>query len=266
VSFEERVPEGRFSDRVADYERARPGYPEAVVDALEGCGALFPGAVVADVGSGTGLSSRPFLARGYEVHAVEPNDAMRAAAERALGAQAGFRSVAGKAEATGLAEASVDLVVAAQAFHWFEAEAAREELRRVLRPAGRVALLWNVRRGGGSPFLSGYEDLLRTWAIDYAQVDHRRIGPAGIAAFFGGPYESFLFENVQRLDRERLRARLFSSSYTPPVGHPHREPMAAALDALFDAHQRRGEVALAYDVELFVGPLAASAGASRGDD
>ena len=258
--------EERFSDRVADYERARPGYPEAVVEALEGCGALFPGAVVADVGSGTGLSSRPFLARGYQVLAVEPNDAMRAAAERALGGAAGFRSVAGKAEATGLDDASVDLVVAAQAFHWFEAEKARAELRRILRPEGRVALLWNVRRGGGYPFLSGYEELLQRWAIDYSEVDHRRIGPAGIAAFFGGAHESFLFENFQRLDRERLRARLFSSSYTPPEGHPNREPMAAALDTLFDAHQRQGAVALAYDLELFVGPLAASTGARRAGD
>lgn len=251
-----RAPEGRFSDRVADYERARPGYPEAVVLALERCGALFPGAVVADIGSGTGLSSRPFLERGYAVFAVEPNAAMRAAAERALSGRTGFRSVPGKAEATGLGGGSVDLAVAAQAFHWFDAPAARSELVRILRPGGRVALLWNVRRGGGNPFLSGYEELLRTWALDYAAVDHRRIGPEGIRDFFRGPYESFLFESVQRLDRERLRARLFSSSYTPPEGHPNREPMTAALDALFEAHQRRGEVALVYDLELFVGPLA----------
>lgn len=250
-----RPPEGRFSDRVSDYERARPGYPAAVVDALEGCGALFPGAVVADLGAGTGISSRLFLARGYGVVAVEPNAEMRAAAERALGAREGFRSVAGNAGATGLPAASVDLAVAAQAFHWFDPERARAECVRILRTGGRVALLWNVRRTVGDPFLEGYEALLLRWGVDYTEVDHRRIGPEAVAAFFRGPYRSFRFQQAQSLDREGFLARLFSSSYTPAPGHANREAMERAAAALFAAQERAGRVAIVYDVDLFVGAL-----------
>ncbi len=248
--------EERFSDRVADYERARPGYPDEVVLALEQSGALAPGARVADLGSGTGISTRLCLDRGYAVDAVEPNAEMRAAAERSLGSRPGFRSIAGSAEATGLDDASVDLVLAAQAFHWFDAPAARAEIARILRPDGEVALLWNVRRARGNPFLAGYEEMLRTWAIDYREVDHRRIGPPELARFFGGPYATHRFENLQRLGQESLRARVFSSSYTPPDGHPSRAPMETALDALFERHQTDGQVTLVYDVELFVGALA----------
>ena len=245
----------RFTDRVDDYVRARPGYPRALVDDLAAAEVLSPGAVVADVGSGTGISTELFLAAGYEVVGIEPNAPMRTAAENSLAKYPRFRSLPGSAEATGLADASVDLVVAAQAFHWFDVARARAEFRRILRPGGAVALVWNARRAAGTPFLEGYEKLLLDHGTDYRLVGHRGIGPDRLAAFFGGPYETRRGENFQDLDLDGLRARLLSSSYVPAAGKPGHDAILAGLADLFERHQHAGRVRLEYDVDLFLGPL-----------
>lgn len=247
-------PRTRFTDRVADYVRHRPDYPAAVLAALREAG-LGEGAVVADVGSGTGIFSELLLRSGAEVHAVEPNEAMRGAAEAMLGDNPRFRSVAGSAEATGLAGASVDLVTAAQAFHWFDHAAARAEFRRILRPGGAVALIWNNRRERSTPFLAAYEELLQRFGTDYAAVSHRQIDPERLAGFFGARAEPTIFPHAQELDREGLRGRLLSSSYTPREGDPARAPMLRALDEIFDRHQQDGRVRIEYDTELYVGLL-----------
>jgi SAM-dependent methyltransferase len=134
--------------------------PPEVLPFLEGECGLTDRWVVADIGSGTGILSELFLGNGNRVFGVEPNAEMRRAAERLLGGDARFTSVAGSAEATTLAEGSVDLVAAGQAFHWFDPEAARAEFLRVLKPGGWVALAWNARRRSGTPFLEDYERLL----------------------------------------------------------------------------------------------------------
>ena len=143
----------RFSDRVADYVRTRPGYPTAVLDILGTETGLNPATVVADVGAGTGLSAELFLRNGNTVFGVEPNREMREAAESLLAGYANFHSVAGSAESTTLPDASVDLIVAGQAFHWFDVPRARAEFRRILRPDGVVVLMWNTRRLDTTPFL-----------------------------------------------------------------------------------------------------------------
>lgn len=244
-------PTTRFSDRVANYVKYRPGYPEALLHALEREAGLGAEAVVADVGSGTGISSELLLRSGCTVHAVEPNEAMRRAAEEILGGNDRFRSVAGTAEETTLPDASVDLATAGQAFHWFDRVRFREELARILRPGGRVALFWNRRRTDASPFLRAYEQLLRRYGTDYAEVDHARLGPDDFAAFFAGPYTSHHFPNEQSFDFEGLRGRLLSSSYVPGSGHPSHEPMLCALRELFGAHQKDGQVRFEYDSELY---------------
>ncbi|HUG54600.1 MAG TPA: class I SAM-dependent methyltransferase [Vicinamibacteria bacterium] len=249
-------PTARFSDRVDDYVRTRPGYPAEVLEALRDDLGLRSEHVVADVGSGTGILARLFVDNGNLVHGVEPNRAMAAVAERDLGPSGRFRAVEGRAEATGLAGRSVDLVSAGQAFHWFAVPETRAEFLRILRPPGGVALAWNLRRLDSTPFLRAYEAFLHHWSVDYAAVSERHAEPASLRAFFGEHgWREHRFDNLQVFDLAGLRGRLLSSSYTPRAGDPRREPMLAALDRLFAEHAREGQVAFEYDTRVFTGRL-----------
>ena len=244
----------RFSDRVADYAAHRPRYPAAVYDVLRERVGLRRGSTVADVGSGTGIFCEPLLDMGCVVYGVEPNEAMRREAERALGPLSrSFHSIAGTAEATTLTDRSVDLVVAAQAFHWFDPPKAAAECRRILRPGAPAAMVWNKRETDASPFLRDYEALLNEFGTDYATVRHDRKEPDRLARFFARGYERVTFPNAQRLDLAGLRGRLLSSSYTPAAGDPRRAPMLAALDRVFERHQRDGAVTIDYETELYLG-------------
>jgi SAM-dependent methyltransferase len=250
----------RFSDRVHDYARYRPGYPPAVLEVLRGEIGLVRERVVADIGSGTGLSARLFLENGNRVIGVEPNRAMREAAEARLGDRPGFRSVAGTAEATTLESGSVDLVVAAQSFHWFEPVAAGAEAARILRPDGWAVLLWNTRRTESSAFLREYEALLLRYGTDYDRVRHDRVDAGALAGFFGGPYERRAVPNEQALDLEGLTGRLLSASYTPPAGHLDRALMLDAAERLFERHQQEGQVRFQYETEVYMGRLSRPVG------
>lgn len=244
-------PTERFSSRVEDYARYRPSYPpEAVGLLVERCG-LSPGAVVADLGSGTGILTGLLLESGAEVFAVEPNDGMRAAAEARLGRYPGFHSVKATAESTTLAAGSVDLLVAAQAFHWFDARRARSEALRVLRPGAWAALLWNERPPEATPLLADYEALLRRHAPEYARITASRADVGAMRAFLGAAIEVRAFANRQTLDFEGLKGRVMSSSYAPEPGHPHHEPMIASLREVFDRHARDGRVILPYSTLVY---------------
>ncbi len=250
----------RFSDRVADYVRYRPDYPAALIDWLSDAHGLVPSWTVADVGAGTGISSRMFLDAGNTVFAVEPNAPMRAAAERWLGGNPRFHAVDGSAEATTLAAGSVDLVTAAQAFHWFDADAVRREWARILRPRGLAAVFWNSRLLAGSAFLEGYERLLLDYGTDYVSVAERYADEAAMRRWFGEGYRgAATFPHRQLLDFDALRGRLLSSSYAPREGDPRHAPMLAALRTLFDATAREGLVGFDYETRIYVGTLPAPA-------
>lgn len=247
----------RFGNRVDDYVRWRPGYPAELAPWLMNRCGLIAGDPAADIGSGTGLFTRELLLQGLQVTGVEPNAPMREAGDHFLaGFQDQFRSREGTAEATGLADASVRLITVAQAFHWVRPPEARIEFARVLQPGGHVALVWNVR-SEDTPFLHGYETLLRKHAPEYASSGvPAQADPAVIRAFYApADFVQHGFPYVQHFDREGLRGRLLSSSYAPPAGTPGHEPMLADLDVLFDAHQRDGRVAFDYDTRVFVGKL-----------
>jgi SAM-dependent methyltransferase len=249
-------PTSRFSTRVADYVKYRPGYPAAVLRLLEDECGLTPESVVADVGSGTGLLSELFLRNGNRVYGVEPNREMREAGERLLAAYANFVSVEGRAEATTLDDGSVDFVAAGQAFHWFDPASARREFGRVLRPGGWVVLAWNDRRTSGTPFLEDYERLLHEYGTDYAAVSAKYMEESALSTLFGaaGP-RTASFDNEQVFDFDGLRGRLASSSYAPEAGHPKFDPMMRELEALFRRHERGGRVVVAYDTRVFYGRL-----------
>lgn len=247
----------RFSDRVDDYVRYRPDYPPALLDWLQREQGVDAGWRVADVGAGTGISSKMFLDTGYRVTAVEPNAPMRAAAEHWLHTYENFDAVDGKADATGLPDASVELVTVAQAFHWFDEAATRREFARILRPGGLAAIWWNSRRLVGTHFLEAYEALLQQFGTDYTSVAERYADDARMRVWFGSGFRgSASFEHSQRLDFESLRGRLMSSSYAPQAGHPQHEAMLHALRELFDASAGHGTVSFDYDTRIFAGQLA----------
>ncbi len=248
-----RPPEERFSDRVENYIRYRPRYPWEIIPLLERETGLSPHAAIADIGSGTGISSEMFLQAGYQVTGVEPNRPMREAAERLLAGYPAFRSVDGSAQATTLADDSIDLVVAAQAFHWFDTPETRTEFDRILKPGGHVALIWNERKTDATPFLREYENLLLHFGTDYAEIRHENIGPASLARFFPGGYSVHSFPNYQKFDFDSLKGRLLSSSYTPAAGHPAHEPMLAELRHIHELHQTGGEVVIEYDTKIYLG-------------
>lgn len=252
----ERDPRQRFSTRVDNYIRYRPGYPAELLQPLtETCG-LAPGAHVADVGSGPGNLARVFLDYGCQVTGVEPNDEMRAAGERLLWDHPRFRSQAGSAESTGLPAASVDFITAGQAFHWFDLAKTRPEFARILKPGGWLVLVWNERSAEASPFLTGYEELLRAYSLDYDTVNHRHFDPGRIEAFFApNPVQRASFANAQHFDYEGLEGRALSSSYVPEAGHPNHAPFLAGLRAIFERCQQEGVVTFAYQTQVYYGQL-----------
>jgi SAM-dependent methyltransferase len=246
----------RFSSRVRDYARYRPGYPQEVIALLKTECGLTADAVVADIASGTGIFTRMLLESGNRVFAVEPNPEMRAAGEQFLAGYSNFKSVAGSAESTTLAAHIVDIITAAQAAHWFDRGKARCEFIRILKPGGWTALIWNERKTGGTAFLSAYEQLLLTYGTDYREVRHERT-TAEIAEFFApSGFRSQTFAMRQDFDYPALEGRLLSSSYTPQPGRPSYEPMLGELQRIFHAHQVNGRVSLDYDTRVFYGQLA----------
>ena len=248
----------RFSNRVADYIRYRPTYPPAFYDLLRKEFHVGPkGPVIADIGSGPGISAKPLLEMGaLHVFCVEPNRAMREAAESLLGGFPGFVSVDGTAERTTLPDGSVGLIICAQAFHWFDKQKARAEFRRILRPDGPVVVVWNERRLDATPLLREYEDLLKRFATDYQKIRHENVDAAALSEFFGpGGYAKFEFENGQEFDYEGLEGRLRSSSYTPPAGDPRFGPMVRELREIFDRHSVAGRVRFEYDTRAYIGPI-----------
>ncbi|WP_321904600.1 class I SAM-dependent methyltransferase [Paraburkholderia tropica] len=244
----------RFTDRVADYVKYRPSYPREVATFAHVESGVAPGATVADIGAGTGLSSKLFLDAGHPVVAVEPNAAMRAAADAFLADYPRYRSVAGTAEASTLDTASVDLVIAAQAFHWFDKAGARREFARVLKPRGKILLFWNSRLLKGSAFLEGYEALLHAFCADYTEVAETYPSDDAMADWFGEGFEQkTVFPNAQQLDFDALKGRLMSSSYAPKADDARHAPMLAALRTLFDATQQGGTVDFAYETRVYAG-------------
>jgi len=246
----------RFSDRVADYARYRPGYPLALYDVLATECGLRADHIIADIGSGTGLLSKLFLDRGNAVFAVEPNPEMRAAGEEFLRGYPNFTSINGSAEATTLPAASADFVAAAQAFHWFDPQAARREFRRILKSAGFVVAAWNDRRISESRFGREYEDLLVRFSTDYTRVRETYPEAKAMQQFFDENAMEFReLPNSQDFDFQGLAGRLRSSSYAPKEGHPNYEPMMRQLQKIFDENQIDGRVRMTYTTHIYFGRL-----------
>lgn len=240
----------RFSNRVENYARYRPHYPKQVLNLFQAEMNLEKSSSLADIGSGTGISSKLFLENGNRVFGVEPNKLMREAAENFLREFPHFRSVEGTAENTTLPDGSVDFVVAAQAFHWFDAEKTRAEFERILKDRGFIALMWNERRLDSTAFLRKYERLLIEFGTDYEKVRHDNFDEKKLRKFFQTEFSSETFQNAQTLDFEGLKGRISSSSYMPAKNDARFEPMIAELKRLFDKYAESGKIQILYDTNV----------------
>ena len=256
-----KSPTARFSDRVENYVRYRPGYPAEVLELLRAECGLQPSHIIADIASGTGVFTRLLMENGNSVFAIEPNPEMRAMGVQQLESlrslQSGARlvTVDGTAEETTLASASVDFVTAAQAAHWFDLPRARSEFARILRPQGWCVLIWNERLTTTTPFLRDYERLLLTYGTDYKEVRHERT-TAIIHEFFApAPFEERVFDLRQQFDYEGTAGRLLSSSYAPLEGHPNYEAMMQELQRIFRAHAVDGKIEFEYNTQVYYGRL-----------
>ncbi|MEO1231111.1 MAG: class I SAM-dependent methyltransferase [Myxococcota bacterium] len=243
----------RFDDRVRDYLLGRPAYPAAVVEVVRRRCRVGASARVADIGAGTGFLGGLFAAEGHEVEGVEPSEAMAEAGRRMWSEQPSASMRLGRAEATGLGDGSVDVVVVGQAFHWFDAPAVAREWARILRPGGGVALVWNRRRLSGGPFLEAYEGFLRTWGTDYDAVSESYESAAAMGAIFDPLPEPEVLPNRQVLDHPGLVARLRSCSYLPSRDHPRYPAMMDAIPPLFDRYAESDRVVLEYETVVFAG-------------
>ena len=243
----------RFSDRVEDYRKYRPTYPQQILSLLEEQCDFSSKTVVADIGSGTGILTKLFLENGSSVFGVEPNKNMREAAEKLLGKYKNFTSIGGTAENTTLKSQSVDLITAGQAFHWFDLEKSKSEFKRILRFPSWVVLIWNERQTN-TTFLRAYEELVLKYATDYRSIDHRNVGNEDLGRFFS-PYEfaRATFPNKQHFDFEGLKGRLLSSSYIPNQEYPQYFSMLSELEQLFRKHNKDGEVIMEYQTKVYYG-------------
>ena len=249
-------PTARFSDRAEDYVKYRPHYSHDVVHALKAACGLKPEHLIADVGCGTGMLAEIFLENGNQVIGLEPNQAMRQAGENYLSGYPNFRMIDGSAEATTLSEASVDFVVAGQAFHWFRPLEARAEFVRILKPGGWAVLVWNHRDAQATPFLRAYEDFVARYSVDYEHVSNKYVANYNQLQHFFAPNTMTMIQqqNQQSLDFDGLRGRLLSSSYIPKSGEKH-DAMLQALPELFSQHARDNHVVLEYDTNIYYGHL-----------
>lgn len=244
----------RFSSRVSNYVRFRPGYPSGIADLLRRECDLHSSARVVDIGSGTGFLSRVFLDAGFEVTGVEPNREMRAAGEAILGAYPGFKSVEGTAEATTLESGAYDLAAAGQSFHWFNPERTRLEWERILKPGCCAALIWN-ERWPGTDVMRSIEDVIDRYATDHDR-SIREGGRSRIAGFFAPTQvRTAEFPNHQDFDFEGVKGRVLSCSYIPTENDPRSAVMFEELKRVFDRYQNGGVIRFEYRTEVYWGKL-----------
>ncbi len=241
----------RFSNRVDNYAKYRPDYPSQILELLRRKCGLTRESIIADIGCGTGISSRMFLENGGRVFGVEPNTAMREAAIKYLEQFPWFIPVAGTAEATTLADASVDIVVAAQAFHWFDPDKTRTEFKRILKPGGFVVLIWNERQLDTTPFLAEYEAFLLKYATDYTKVRHENTDAESLKHFFEKEPSYAVFQNEQTFDLNELKGRMLSSSYMPDEESAVYTAMIDELKTLFAKHNESGKIKVLYDTNIY---------------
>ncbi|MCY3414699.1 MAG: class I SAM-dependent methyltransferase [Candidatus Heimdallarchaeota archaeon] len=242
----------RFSDKVKNYIEYRPDYPDKVYDAIKKYIDINSNWVIADVGSGTGKSSLLFLNKGHQVIGIEPNDEMRVAAEHLL-SQYKFKSVNASAENTTLTDNSVDLIVAGQAFHWFDVDKCKQEFTRISKN-GYAVLIWNSRSKKDG-MMKAYEDFLQNSDTDYAEVNMFKNKDSDITRFFDTVVVETIV-NTQEFDWNGFLGRALSSSYSPKPSDPKYDEFVDGLSNIFESYKNESDrIKFVYSTDVFIGKI-----------
>ncbi len=246
----------RFTQNVENYLKYRPSYPPQVLTMLkEHCG-LTQDAIVADIGSGTGLLAELILENGNDIYAVEPNNAMRQAEKIYLSGFPQIKYIDGRAEATTLADQSIDVITVGQAFHWFEHQLIKPEFKRILKPNGWVLLVWNIRATNSSALMQDYENLLLKYGIDYPNVSAKSVDGKFIDEFFQpNKVNTQVIPHKQEFDYNSFQGRVLSTSYLPKPDQENYQSMLAELHNVFQQHQVKGKVDFLYETKIYCSQL-----------
>jgi SAM-dependent methyltransferase len=245
----------RFSNRVDDYVKYRPGYPATIINYLQDNFALTSNKTIADIGAGTGILTALFLDAGYTVWAIEPNKEMREKSVELLKHYPTFISLDATAENITLPANSIDAIIAGQAFHWFDVEKSKASFKKILKQDGLLVLIWNERKTS-TPFEIEYDNLIIKHGKDYVKVNHRNISDKDIQDFFYPKTCALkVFENHQVFDFDGLKGRLLSSSYMPAKDTAGYKEMLLDLVQLFKKHEKNNNIRIDYDTKVYTGKL-----------
>lgn len=248
MNLEELSPKSRFSNRVENYAKYRPDYPKEIVSFLRKTIGLTEKHIIADIGSGTGISSKIFFDNGNQVYGIEPNREMREAGEKYLSNYTNFHSIEASSEDTKLECESIDMIILGQAFHWFEPEATRKEFLRILKPNGYVVLFSNRRKSSNNEFMSNYAELISK----YAQEEFSKPLNTDKSYFFDlKPIHQIVFPNLQVFDLKRLKGDLVSYSYIPNEGDPKFISMITEFENLFEKNNNNGLLNFDYETVVY---------------
>ncbi|MFK7776136.1 MAG: class I SAM-dependent methyltransferase [Saprospiraceae bacterium] len=246
----------RFSQKVETYIKYRPGYPSTLIDFFSNKIQGTKDAIIADIGSGTGILTEPFLKNGNVVFGIEPNKEMREGGEQFLENYPKFQSISGTAEATNLPSSSVDFIMAGQAFHWFDVEKSKVEFERILKKNGQVLLIWNTRDDVRSHFMKEYNQYLLTYSTDYQLIMHRRLERETFSKFYGNQeIKKIELENYQIFDLDGLIGRYMSCSYSFDANHSKHKEAMQELEKIFKKHEENNRVKMWYKTEVYFGKL-----------
>ncbi|MEO1428738.1 MAG: class I SAM-dependent methyltransferase [Cyanobacteria bacterium J06633_8] len=243
-------PLNRFSDRVENYVKYRPSYPTAAIDKiLENF--TLP-ITAADIGAGTGISSRLLAARDIKVIAIEPNSEMRNAGIRDKTSSVEWKD--GTAENTNLSDASVDLVTCFQAFHWFNPEPTLSEFHRILKPKGKLAVVYN-NRDKSDEFTAEYSRIVREASKNSpAEAKMKSVEPLTETTIFKN-FQEYNFVYQQELDFPGLIGRAMSVSYLPKIGEDY-DKLIADFEKLYQRFQNEeGFVYMTYFTSVHLGEV-----------
>lgn len=243
----------RFDGKGSIYAKARPKYATELLEYLKNTLHIPADSVFADIGSGTGIFTEQLLGCGYNVYAVEPNSDMRGKAEEKLSGYDTFHSVNGADSNTTLPDNSVDFITVAQAFHWFDEKAFKKECLRILRPGGKVMIIYNSR-----DMQAECTKALAKLRFEYNPDFHgfsNGISDTACRAFFDNTCDVLKWDNSLTYDRGGYTDRLLSSSYSLKEGDLRYHEYLRAIDDMFDRFSVNGNITVPTNTVLYVGKI-----------